>query len=120
MNLLIRWALNALALWLTVQLNVGVGIADESLGALLISALVLGLVNAVVRPIMVLLTLPLTVMTLGLFLLVVNALALAIVAAVTPVELSGFGGAILGALVLTIISTLLSRLFRDERRPARR
>lgn len=121
MNLLIRWALNALALWLTVQLNVGVSIADDSLGALLISALVLGLVNAIIRPIMVLLTLPLTVLTLGLFLLVVNGLALAIVAAVTPVQLSGFGGAVLGALVLTIISTVLSRLFGDDgRRPARR
>ncbi len=115
MNLLIRWALNALALWLTVQLDIGVSMATPGLGPLLISALVLGLVNAIVRPIMVLLTLPLTVLTLGLFLLVVNALALGIVAALTPVQLSGFGGAVLGALVLTIISALLSRLFRDDR-----
>lgn len=116
MNLLIRWALNALALWLTVQLDIGVAIADDGLGALLISALVLGLVNAIVRPIMVVLTLPLTLLTFGLFLLVVNALALAIVAAVTPVQLSGLGGAILGALVLTAISWVLSRLFQDDRR----
>lgn len=120
MNLLIRWVLNAVALWLTVQLNVGVSIAGDGLGALLISALVLGLVNAIVRPIMVLLTLPLTIMTLGLFLLVVNGLALAIVAAVTPVQLSGFGGAILGALVLTVISAVLSRLFGNGKRPALR
>lgn len=118
MSLLIRWALNALALWLTVQLNVGVSLAAEGLGPLLISALVLGLVNAVVRPIMIVLTLPLTVLTMGLFLLVVNALALGVVAALTPVTLSGFGGAVLGALVLTVISALLSRLFQDER-PAR-
>ncbi len=115
MNLLIRWVLNALALWLTVQLNVGVMIARDDLGSLLFSALILGLVNAVIRPIMIVLTLPLTVLTFGLFLLVVNALALAVVAAVTPVQLSGFGGAVLGALVLTVISALLSRLFRDER-----
>lgn len=113
MNLLIRWLLSAVALWLTVQLNVGVGMERESVGALLISALVLGLVNAVVRPIMIVLTLPLTIMTLGLFLLVVNALALAIVAAVTPVQLAGFGGAVLGALVLTIINAILSSLFVD-------
>lgn len=117
MNLLIRWLLNALALWLTVQLNVGVSLAADGLGPLLVSALVLGLVNAVVRPVMIVLTLPLTVLTMGLFLLVVNGLALAVVAAITPVQLSGVGGAILGALVLTLISALLSRLFGDA--PAR-
>src|SRR5690606_40282503 len=61
-----------------------ISMGQDGLGPLLVSALVLGLVNAVVRPVMVLLTLPLTVLTLGLFLLVVNALALAVVAAVTP------------------------------------
>ena len=116
MNLLIRWALGALALWVTVQLGVGVSMGQDGLGPLLVAALALGLVNAVVRPVMVVLTLPLTVLTLGLFLLVVNALALAIVAAVTPLELSGLGGALLGALVLSIVSSLLTRLFRDERR----
>lgn len=82
---------------------------------MLLSALVLGLVNAIVRPVMILLTLPLTVVTLGLFLLVVNGLALGVVAALTPVQLSGAWGAIWGALVLTVISALLSRLFRDDR-----
>lgn len=118
MNLLIRWALNALALWLTAQLGVGLSFAQPGLGPVLIAALVLGLVNAVVRPVMILLTLPLTFLTLGLFLLVVNALALALVAVLTPLQVSGFGGAVLGALVLSIISWLLGRLFRDDRRKA--
>src|SRR5690606_20494179 len=56
MNLLIRWGLSALALWITVQLGVGVSMGQDGLGPLLVSALVLGLVNAVVRPVMVLLT----------------------------------------------------------------
>ncbi len=116
MNLLIRWGLSALALWITVQLGVGVSMGQDGLGPLLVSALVLGLVNAVVRPVMVLLTLPLTVLTLGLFLLVVNALALAVVAAVTPLQVHGFFGAILGALVLSIVNSLLARLFRDGKR----
>jgi len=115
MNLLIRWALNALALWLTVTIVPSVSMSSTGLGALLLSALVLGLVNAIVRPVMILLTLPLTVVTLGLFLLVVNGLALGVVAALTPVQLSGAWGAIWGALVLTVISALLSRLFRDDR-----
>lgn len=116
MNLLLRWALGALALWLTLQLHVGLSMSREGLGAVLLVALVIGLVNAVVRPVMVVLTLPLTVLTLGLFLLVVNALSLAIVAALTPLELSGFWGAVFGALVLTIINGLLDRVFRDRAR----
>jgi putative membrane protein len=117
MNLLIRWALNALALWLTVQLLPGVSIAG-GLGPLLVAALVVGLVNAVVRPVMVLLTLPVTLVTFGLFLLVVNGLALAIAAAVSPLQLAGFGSAVLGALVLSIFSAVLSRMFGDRRRRA--
>jgi len=115
MDLLLRWLLNAVALWLTAQLGVGLFFTEPGVVPVLIAALILGLVNAVVRPVMILLTLPLTILTLGLFLLVVNALSLAIVAALTPMALSGFGGAILAALVLTIISTALSALIGRER-----
>lgn len=120
MNLLLRWALNALALWLTVQLGVGVSIAQPGLGPLLIAALVVGLVNALVRPIMVILTLPVTVLTFGLFLLIVNGVALALASVLSPLEVAGFWGAVLGALVLSVMSAILSRLFRDtpERRSA--
>lgn len=116
MKLLIRWALNAAALWLTVQLDVGLSLSRDGLGPLLIAALVLGLVNAVVRPVMIVLTLPLTFLTLGLFLLLVNGLAIAIVAALTPLAVSGFWGAVFGALVLTLISAVLSRLFQEDSR----
>lgn len=110
MSLLLRWGLNALALYLTTLLDVGLYFSNPTIGAVLLAALVLGFVNAVVRPIMIFLTLPLTILTLGLFLLVVNALAVAIVAALTPLNVTGFGGAVLGALVLTVISALLSSL----------
>lgn len=116
MNLLLRWAISALALWATVELGVGLSMAQPGLGTLLWVALLIGLVNAVVRPVMVLLTLPLTILTLGLFLLVVNGLSIAIVAALTPLDVSGFGGAVLGALVLSVISAALSALLGDERR----
>lgn len=114
-NLLVRWALNTLALYLTVQLGVGVDIVGNGLWPLLLAALVVGLVNAVVRPVMVLLTLPVTLITFGLFLLVVNALALSVAASLSPLTVDGFWGAVLGALVLSVISALLSRLFRDRR-----
>lgn len=114
MNLLLRWLLNALALWVTVELDVGLYMTQSGLGPILLTALVLGLVNAIVRPIMILLTLPLTILTLGLFLLVVNALAIAVVAVLTPLAVTGFWGALLGALVLTVISAILSRLIASD------
>lgn len=115
-HLLLRWALNAVALWITTELYGGLNFDPGGLGPILIAALVLGLVNAIVRPVMILLTLPLTVLTLGLFLLIVNALALAIVAAVTPLAITSFGAAILGALILSVISAALSMIIRNGRR----
>ncbi len=110
MYLLLRWLLNAASLWLTTEIIPGITFTEPGLWPILIAALVLGLVNAVVRPIMILLTLPLTILTLGLFLLIVNALALGIVIALTPMAVTGFGTTILAALVLTVISTVLNAL----------
>jgi putative membrane protein len=110
MYLLLRWLLNAASLWLTTEIIPGITFTEPGLWPILIAALVLGLVNAVVRPVMILLTLPLTILTLGLFLLIVNALSLGIVVALTPMAVTGFGTTILAALVLTIISTALNAL----------
>lgn len=111
MSLLLRWLLMSLALFLTVQLGVGVSVAGDGALPLLLAALVVGLVNAVVRPVMVVLTLPVTVLSFGLFLLVINALALTVAAALSPLEVSGFWGALWGSLVLSVINALLTRLF---------
>lgn len=110
MNILVRWALSTLALYLTVMLGVGLHMPQGGLIPLLVTAAVIGLVNAVVRPLLVLLTLPLTIITFGLFLLVVNAFALTIAAAVTPLQINGPGGALLGALALSVVNTVLTRL----------
>jgi putative membrane protein len=114
MNLLLRWLLNALALWITVELLPGITINPATVGNILFTALILGLVNALVRPVLIILSLPFTILTLGLFLLVVNALALGVVAALTPLNLAGFGSAIIGALALSIISGVLSSLLGDK------
>ncbi|MFA5594556.1 MAG: phage holin family protein [Trueperaceae bacterium] len=114
MNLLVRWGLMTLALYVTVALGVGLHMPQDGLMPLLVTAAVIGLVNAVVRPILVLLTFPLTVVTFGLFLLVVNAVALLIAAAVTPLQVSGFGGAVVGALILSVINVVLTRLFTSK------
>jgi putative membrane protein len=116
MNLLAVWAVSALALWLTTELYPGLSFTQPGVWPVLIAALVLGLVNAVVRPIMVLLTLPLTILTLGLFLLVVNAISLLIVAALTPLAIRGFLDAIVGAIILSIVSSVLNIVLRPERR----
>ena len=78
------------------------------------TALVLGLVNVLVKPIMVILTLPFTLLTFGLFLLLINALAIGIVATLTPLTVSGFWGAVIGALVLSIINAVLTNVFKKN------
>lgn len=104
-----RWALNAFPLWLATFLFEG--LKFSGLGSLLVAALLFGLVNAIIRPILVLLTLPLTVVTLGLFILVINALLLLFVSAVVPgFTLGGFWTAFWAAIFIGIVSYLTNRL----------
>ncbi len=111
MGLIIRWILNTLALLLVV--NVVPGFVHGGWVSLAIAAAVLGLLNAVVRPILWFITLPITVITLGLFLLILNAIMLELTAWLVPgFGIEGFGWAILGALVLSIISLLTDRIGR--------
>jgi len=87
------------------------GVEVRGWGPAFIGAMVLGLVNAFVRPLMVLLTLPLTVLTFGLFLLVVNAFMLWLVAALVPgIRVQGFGAALLGSLLLTILNLAVAAI----------
>jgi len=91
--------------------NLVSGVHVQGWGSALIGALVLGFVNAVVRPLMVLLTLPFTILTFGLFLLVVNALMLWLVAALVPgIRVQDFGAALLGSLVLTLLNLAVELL----------
>lgn len=108
---LARLLINAVAIYLTTRILPGIRVPDVP--SALVAALVLGLVNAFIRPVVLLLTLPLNILTLGLFTLVVNALMLYLVAAVVPrLEIANFLSALVGALLIAVISTLLSHLFR--------
>ncbi len=110
---LVHWGITSVAL--AVAAHVVPGIHVRSLAALLLAAVVLGLVNAIVRPILVVLTLPVTILTLGLFYLVVNGVAFALAAALAPgFAVASFGAAILGALVVGIVSWLLGWLLRPR------
>lgn len=108
-SFLLHWVVTAVALAVGAHLVSGIYLG--STGTLILAALVLGLVNAVVRPILVVLTLPLTLLTLGLFYLVVNGVAFALAAALVPgFRVATLGSAIGGALVVSVVSFLLNWL----------
>jgi putative membrane protein len=110
---LIHWLIIALALWVTAYILPGVHI--ESNQALAIAAIVLGLVNALVRPILTLLTLPITILTLGLFYLLVNGFTFMLASKVVPgFGVSGYWWAVLGALVVSIVSAFVGNFVEDE------
>jgi putative membrane protein len=105
--LLLRWLLNAAALMLVAYLYPGVQV--DSLGSAIVAAVLLGLVNAVVRPILVVLTLPVTILTLGLFIFVINALLFWFVAEIVGgFHVSGFGAAFVGSILYSVITLLTS------------
>ena len=115
MTLIFRWCLNALALMLVAYLYSGVQVTGIS--AALIAALVLGLVNALIRPILILLTLPVTLLTLGLFIFVINALLFWLVAEMVPgFKVSGFMAALLGSLMFSVITMATSFLIPDGKK----
>ena len=114
-SLLARWIVNAAALLLVAYLYPGVNV--ESFFAAAIAALVLGLVNAVVRPILVILTFPVTLLTLGLFLFVINALLFWLVAEIVKgFTVSGFMGALIGSILYSLITLVTSKLLGNGRK----
>ncbi len=110
MLLVLRWLLNAVALYLTTKIVPGIVVGGT--GALLLAALVIGLLNAVLKPILVVLTLPITILSLGLFYLVLNGILFALASVLTPgFAVAGFGAAFLGALVMSVLGLLFQALF---------
>jgi putative membrane protein len=114
MRLVLVWILNAIALLGVAYIYPGVQVQDWLSAA--IAALVLGLVNTLVKPFLILLTLPVTILTLGLFLIVLNALLFWGVAEVVKgFHVDGFWAALIGAVLYSIIGWLLSKLLPDRK-----
>ena len=112
-GLLLTWLMSAVAV--SVSAWIVPGVTVESFGIALAVAAVLGVINAVVRPILVLLTLPITVVTLGLFLLVVNAACVGLAASlVDGFHVSGLFPAVVMVVVLTVISSVLGRVLGSD------
>jgi len=110
---LIHWLVIALALWVTAWVLPGVSV--DSTQALAIAAIVLGLVNALIRPVLTILTLPITILTLGLFYLVINGLTFLLASKlVSGFHVGGFWWAVLGALLVSIISSFVGGFAGDD------
>jgi putative membrane protein len=115
MGFLIRAIVNAVAIWLATE--VVPGIEAHGAVAVIVAAMVLGLINAIVRPVLLVLTLPLTLVTLGLFLFVLNALCLWLTSAVVPgFEVRGFWPAFWGALIVSALSWAVNGFVSDRGR----
>lgn len=113
MNFLLQWLVSGLAIIITAYLLPGVRV--ETFLAALVTALILGLINAVVRPVLLLLTLPLNILTLGLFTFVINALLIMLAAAIVPgFTVQGFWWALLFGMVLAIVNFALSPLLKSS------
>ncbi|OLC06735.1 MAG: hypothetical protein AUH72_08995 [Acidobacteria bacterium 13_1_40CM_4_65_8] len=104
---LVRLLITALGLWVADQLLPGIAITGT--GTLIVSALLLGFVNALIRPVIFILTLPLTILTLGLFILIVNGISLGLVAWLVPgFHVAGLWSATLGAIIVSLTSWVAS------------
>ncbi len=113
MRFLFQWLVSGLGIVITAYLLPGVEV--EGLFAALVTALILGLINAFIRPVLILFTLPLTILTLGLFTLVINALLVLLAAAVVPgFAVQGFWWALLFGLVLAVINFALGAMVPKE------
>ncbi|ADU38830.1 MULTISPECIES: phage holin family protein [Variovorax] len=110
---LVHWAITAVSLWVASLLFRG--LKFDGTGALVISALLLGLANAVVKPLLIVLTLPLTLVTFGLFLLVINALMILLVAAlVKGFKVSGFWTALFASIFISLLSIVIGSFVTSD------
>lgn len=116
MRLLVRWLVNAVSLWIVTRLDIGVSVPNFKWA--LVAALVIGLVNATLGIFLKVITFPLTILTFGIFLIIINAAMLKLAAWLLypDFRVRNWTAAIIGAILLTIVSTLLHWLVGDKRR----
>jgi putative membrane protein len=119
MRLLIRWVITSLSLFVAAWLVPGIRVEGNAWTVFAVMAVILGLVNAVVRPVLKFLSCPLIILTLGLFVLVINGITLWLASAIAVkwfhvgFHVDGFGAAFLGALIVSIVSVVLTVLIRE-------
>lgn len=115
-KLILRIVINAVALWIAAYFIRGIEL-NEQIGQLALTAIIFGLVNALIKPVLALVSCPITMLTLGLFTLVINALMLMLTAYFAPgLAVANFWSALLGAIIISIVSTVLSFALADDDR----
>ena len=113
-NFVIRLLVNALALWAAAAVVSGITLSG-GYGEILIVALIFGILNAILKPILVIFSIPFLIVTLGLFALILNGAMLLITARLTDhLVVSGLGAAILGSIVISLVTMLLGKTLEDE------
>lgn len=113
MSVILSILINAAALWVAAQLLSGISVDGTS--TLLLAALVFGVVNTFIKPLVSLLSLPLTILTLGLFHFVINAALLGLTAWLTPgFSISGFWAALFGAIIVSLVATFLDGILKND------
>lgn len=119
---IVRWLLNSIGLWIAVRLLTGLGaqqLSEETVITFLVAGLVFSLVNAVIRPIVLILSLPAILLTLGIFMLIVNGLMVYITGLIVPGIDIPFAAAVLASIVMSLINYVITGLL-DVRQPKRR
>ncbi len=122
MKLLVRWVITGLALFVAAWVVPGITVEADGWTAYAVMAVLLGLVNAVVRPVLKLLTCPLIILTLGIFVLVINGFTLWLASRIAQdwfgvgYSVESFGAAFLGSLIVSVVSVVLSALVKEEGR----
>lgn len=114
MKLFIRWVINAFALWAAAALVSGIELSGGWVSILIVAA-IFGIINTILKPIVKLFSIPFIILTLGLFSLIINATMLGLTAYLTDaLQVDGFWSAVLGSIIISIISTLLNVAIKDE------
>ena len=114
MKLFIRWVINAFALWAAAALVSGIELSGGWVSIFIVAA-IFGIINTILKPIVKLFSIPFIILTLGLFTLIINATMLGLTAYLTDaLQVDGFWSAVLGSIIISIISTLLNVAIKDE------
>ncbi len=120
----LRVIINAVGIAITAQLLPGINVINNDLGTLLIIGFVFGVVNALLKPLLLVLTCPAVILTLGLFVLVINGIMLLVTSSLIPgrLQVDGIGSAILGGIIMSIITMILEALLKgdDDRKRQKR
>jgi len=127
MKLLVRWVVTGLALFAAAYLVPGIRVAENAWTVYAIMAVILGLVNAVVRPILKFLSCPLIILTLGLFILIINAVSFLLASSIAVnlfnvgFYVDNFWSALLGSLIVSVVSIFFNMILKDEeKRPVKK